>query len=187
MKSWDKQRKESYEQFDAFSKYRDNTELRSLDLLAANTGKGRKQLSNWVNKFSWESRAVEFDKIVTNIKSSSLEQQISSLGEKQAKQIIEVANSLDDLSNAIRDKMILSSNKIDEKKLEALLKLISSYMKSMTDIHKIFHTLRTIKLNLDQKEEKFPFENVILNDKKSYLLASELLSRVNEVRDMNST
>jgi hypothetical protein len=56
----------------------------------------------------------------------------------------------------------------------------------MTDIQKIFQMLRTIPFNINKKEEKYPFEKIIHDDKEAFLLASNLLSRVNEVRDKRS-
>ena len=76
----------------------------------------------------------------------------------------------------------VTADDIDEKKLESLLKLISSYMKSMTDIQKIFQMLRDNPFESDKKTDKFPFERIIINDEKSYKLAKDLLIRINEVR-----
>jgi hypothetical protein len=183
MRSWDKQKKESYEQFEAFSVYRDNSDHRDLNLIAVAFSKSLKQVTNWYDKFNWKSRAEKFDTLLNNGNKNSFHKQLCSLGEKQAMQIIEVADSLDDLSKAIKDKLILQSEKVDEKNLEQLLKLISSYMKSMSDIQKIFQMLRTIPFNINEKEEKYPFEKIIQNDDEAFLLASKLLSRINEVRN----
>jgi hypothetical protein len=185
MRSWDKLKHESYEQFDCFTDFRDNKELRALEKLALCKNKGIKQISNWAEKFDWDKRANDFDEITKDNDTQPIEKQLSKLGEKQANQIIEVAGSLDDMANAIKEKMQISSEKIDEKKLEALLKLISSYMKSMTEIQKIFQMLRSIPYDQSQKDEKFPFEKIIINDEKSFELASKLLSRINEVREDN--
>jgi hypothetical protein len=186
MRSWDKQKKESYEQFEVFTFFRDNPDHRDLNAISVAFSKTLKQLTNWSERFNWKSRTEEYDSLLNSESKNSLHKQLSYLGEKQAMQIIEIADSLDDLSKAIKNKMILQSDKIDEKKLEQLLKLISSYMKSMTDIQKIFQMLRTIPFNINKKEEKYPFEKIIHDDKEAFLLASNLLSRVNEVRDKRS-
>jgi len=182
MRPWDKQKKESYEQFEAFTLYRDSSDMRDLKSLAELMTKNFKLLQSWSEKYDWKSRAEDFDKTVNQHQTNSLDKQIGTLGEKQAKQIIEVADSLDDLSIAIKEKLILHSNKIDEKKLEQLLRLISSYMKSMTEIQKIFQILRTIPFNFDQKEEKYPFEKIIQNDEEAFDLARKLLKRINDIR-----
>lgn len=182
MQSWDREKKETYIQFDCFCEYRDSEIMRDLDKLAGEKNKGIKQIRNWVKKFNWEQRASDFDDLISNIKQGTIKKQITGLGEKQVSQIIEVADSLENMAEAIKEKMQVTADDIDEKKLEALLKLISSYMKSMTDIQKLFQMLRDNPIDSNIKTEKFPFERIIINDEKSYKLAKDLLIRINEVR-----
>lgn len=62
MQIWDKQKNETYVQFDLFTVYRDNSNMRDLSLLASIQNKGIKQIKNWAKKYNWENRASEFDK-----------------------------------------------------------------------------------------------------------------------------
>jgi hypothetical protein len=115
MRSWDKQKKESYEQFEVFTFFRDNPDHRDLNAISVAFSKTLKQLTNWSERFNWKSRTEEYDSLLNSESKNSLHKQLSYLGEKQAMQIIEIADSLDDLSKAIKNKMILQSDKIDEK------------------------------------------------------------------------
>lgn len=181
MQIWDKQKNETYEQFDLFTEYRDNCEMRDLTLLASTRNKGIKQINNWAKKYNWENRAREFD-THNNNHNNNIHKQLSHIAKKQANQIFEISDSLDSMANAIKDKISSASDDFDDKRIDSLLKMINSYMKSISDIQKIFQMISDIPIPPHDKEERIPFSEIIINDQNAYDLASKLLVRINKVK-----
>ena len=104
------------------------------------------------------------------------------IAKKQANQIFEISGSLDKMASAIKDKIHSASDDIDDKKIDSLLKLINSYMKSISDIQKIFQMISDIPIPEHESEESIPFGKIIINDENAYDLASKLLIRINKIR-----
>ena len=116
------------------------------------------------------------------VHNDNIHQQVNYIAKKQANQIFEISGSLDKMASAIKDKIHSASDDIDDKKIDSLLKLINSYMKSISDIQKIFQMISDIPIPEHESEESIPFGKIIINDENAYDLASKLLIRINKIR-----
>jgi len=97
---WERQRGESSQAFEAFSRYLELNSGRSYSKLARELGKSDTLIGRWGSRWSWQSRAYAWDNELMRVAKAAEEQEIKEMKKRHIRaSMYMVARSMNELQN----------------------------------------------------------------------------------------
>ena len=175
MKSWDRQKNESWNKFEYFSHFRDSGRERSISATSSAFSVEENQLSKIFLKKHWQTRSDEYDIFIESQKGNKFLQPKISKGKNE---LLKTRSAIDKIFSILHDR-IEDTEESKIIKTAELIRLIGFLNKEKNELVSKKNRRRNKAIFTEFSE----ISSILKSDDKCLELSCDLLERYNEVKN----